>query len=62
MRKFIGSTIGVVALFCAHSAVAAEAVTIDNFPRVETDSYLMQGVTAVCVPHSNYVHRRVDVL
>ncbi len=48
MRKFIGSTIGVVALFSAHSAVAAEAVTIDNFPRVETDYYFKTRTDAGC--------------
>jgi hypothetical protein len=48
MRKFIGSTIGVVALFSAHSAVAAEAITIDNFPRVETDYYFRTRTDVGC--------------
>jgi len=48
MRKIIDSAIGVLALFSAQSAVAQERVTIDNFPRVETDYYFKTRTGAGC--------------
>jgi hypothetical protein len=48
MRKINGSAIGVLALFSAQHAVAEERVTVDNFPRVETDYYFKTRKDAGC--------------
>lgn len=48
MRKFVGNLFGASAFWIAHLAMAGEAVTIDNFPRVETDYYFKSRAELGC--------------
>ena len=48
MRRFIGGAVGAVGLFSMQSSIAADAVTIDNFTRVETDYYFKTRADAGC--------------
>ena len=39
MQRLLTGAVGLAGLFATHAAFAAEAVTVDNFKRVETDYY-----------------------